>query len=338
MGKMIAYKLMPRTSFHIGARGIGIERTSDVIHSDTLFSAIVSAWRYLGAEMDGDGNMKLLEPFFAEPEQPPFKLSSALPFAGDTLLYPAPLVKHGSDKAVKKAEFLSEKVLLSCDIESSEKMQGGKVRLTKEEKNGILGSRSDCDDEGIWKSGEKAVVPRVTIDRISSASQIYHCGELHFAKDCGLYFIVELRDEEYEGHVERAVDFLSEEGIGGERSSGCGQFEYQKCPNSKPAASDGDVRYMTLSLYHPTRSEVEGGVLSDAAYNLVDSKGWIHSPDGSSHRRRSVWMITEGSVFSQPVSGDIVDVRPCDWHHHPVYRSGMALTMPISAQWEGNDG
>lgn len=337
MCKTIIYKLEPRASFHIGERGVGIERTSEIVHSDTLFAAIVCAWRALGEEMDGKGNMNLLKPFFSDPDQPPFRLSSAFPYVKDVLLLPAPLTKPGHDKKLKKVEFLSRSVLTSGKLGDSAEMQSGKVRLTYDEKKRVLDGSTDPDREFIWKSGHDAVVPRVTVDRISSASEIYHCGTLLFSEGCGIYFWVELRDESYEKYLNRAVDFLSEEGIGGERSSGHGQFSYEGPKGEKLPAMNGDEAYMTLSLYHPTCAEVRDGALDDAAYNLVNCRGWIYSPDGGSQRRRTVRMITEGSVLSRPVMGNIKDVSPDTWDHHPVYRYGLALTIPVLSRWEVRD-
>jgi len=398
MSKTIRYKLKPSGPFHIGGSGIGIEKTWDIIHSDTLFSAIVSAWRSLGEKIDSNGNMELLTPFFSEPGNPPFKLSSAFPYSKDVLLFPAPMIKTSSDKKERKAQFVSSKVLRSTKIEGSVPKQSGKVYVSKEERllfnisqdlQGIqdnlnkkivsemlrqefknneitltqnsvtsvetadntwcikdkqqayiiikkeekLNVYEDHIPSVIWKSGYDAIVPRVTIDRISSASAIYHCGELVFSDDCGLYFWVELIDESYEQHLSKAMEFLSEEGIGGERSIGCGRFSYTDPESvSLPTANDANL-YMTMSLYHPTCNEVKNGILDESAYELVTRRGWLRSPDGGAQRRKSVKMLAEGSVFSQPsFVGDIPDVRPKGWDHHPIYDYGLAFILPI--RWE----
>lgn len=336
MSKTVAYKLKPRTSFHVGEAGVGLEKTAEKIHSDTLFSAIASAWRHLGDEVDGNGRMSLLKPF--DPGSgfsPPFRLSSAFPYAKDVLLYPAPLTKSSGSKEIKKAKLVSRTVLLSGDIENSAALQSGEVRVTQEEKVCILRGRKKFDGDSIWWNDERTIVPRVTVDRVTSASEIYHCGELLFHKDCGLYFWVKFEDESYDTHVERAVDFLSEEGLGGERSSGCGQFEYEKMDNVSLPTPNEPKAYMTLSLYHPTRDEVDTGILDDAAYGMLNRRGWLFSPDGGAQRRRSVRMLVEGSVFSRPVDGDVVDIKPENtWNHHPVYRSGLALMLPVAERWE----
>jgi CRISPR-associated protein Csm4 len=317
--KTFVYKLSPRSSFHIGEKGIGIEETAEIIHSDTLFSAIASAWRSMGEDMDEKGNLKLLNPFVSD--QPPFKLSSAFPFAGDVLLFPAPMMRLGDTKEFKKVKFVSKEILLKDKIDDSVSIRNGKIMVTCDEGKSM--------PEKLW---EQDVAPRVSIDRISSASAIYHCGRLMFAESCGLYFLAQINDEKYKAYLDRAIDFLGDNGIGGERTTGHGQFTYKKEEANLPELQNAKS-YMTLSLYHPKKCEVESGVLDNARYDLINRRGWINSPDGSSHRRRSVMMLSEGSLFSKPVDGDVIDVKPIkDWEHHPIYRYGIAFNLPVS--WE----
>ena len=61
-------------------------------------------------------------------------------------------------------------------------------RLRKE-----FGVKENKEIKIFWKKE----VPRVVIDRKTSASNIYHFGEVSFAKDCGLYFLIDLRMKEY---------------------------------------------------------------------------------------------------------------------------------------------
>jgi len=45
MDRLVAYRLIPRSPFHFGERGIGLEETSILLHSDTLFSALCMTLR-----------------------------------------------------------------------------------------------------------------------------------------------------------------------------------------------------------------------------------------------------------------------------------------------------
>ncbi|MFQ6043556.1 MAG: type III-A CRISPR-associated RAMP protein Csm4 [Candidatus Poribacteria bacterium] len=326
MSQFFVYKLKPKASFHLGVAGVGIESTESIIHSDTLFAAIVSAWRYLG-EVDANGNIPLLEPFIQPDGDMPFYLSSAFPYVGDTILLPRPRIKLGEDKATKDIEFLSMEALreiIQGKLNEKETIQRGKIMLTDAE-------RKELDINFVWRSGKEtreARPPRVTIDRITSQTAIYFCGRVSFEGNCGLYFWVDVRDDEYKAHLDRAIDFLSEEGLGGERSIGHGQFTFRCDKAELPTFSNpnpSQIRYLTFALYHPTEDEVcRDGVLDGATYKLIERGGWIYSPDGKSQRRRRIKMLKEGALFNKPVAGDIVSVEPSNFPH-PVYRYGLAF-------------
>jgi len=107
MSRTRRYLLHPRGAFHFGERGVGVEETAELLHSDTLFSAIVSAWRMLGG---GDLDLPLIKPFI-EGQPPPFRISSALPFAGPITLFPRPVLPLGVEKALKDVRYVSRAAL-----------------------------------------------------------------------------------------------------------------------------------------------------------------------------------------------------------------------------------
>ncbi len=323
MSNLFIYKLKPRGSFHLGVAGVGIESTELIIHSDTLFSAIVSAWRHLDG-VDANGKIPLLEQFISPDSNAPFYLSSAFPYAGDTLLLPRPRIKLGEDKEMKKVEFLSVEALreiIQGNLCKKAIIQGGKIMITCAERKRLA-------QNFVWKSGREERPPRVTIDRMTSQTQIYFCGRVSFPNNCGLYFWVDVKDDEYKVHLKRAIDFLSDEGLGGERSIGHGQFTYCCDKDELPTFGNpnlSQIKYLTLALYHPTKNEVcRDEVLDGAAYELMERGGWIYSPDGKSQRRQKVKMLKEGALLNKPIAGDIVSVEPSNFPH-PVYRYGLAF-------------
>lgn len=332
MSHVFIYKLKPKATFHLGVAGVGIEATESIIHSDTLFSAIVSAWCHLG-EVDDNGKIPILEPFIQPDGNTPFYLSSAFPYAGDMLLLPCPRIKLVEDKNTKKIEFISVEALqevIQGRLDEKAVIQGGQIMITCAEYK-----RLACDfawksnkEERLWKSGRKTRTPRVTIDRITSQTQIYFCGRVSFEQNCGLYFWVDVRDEKYKNHLDSAIDFLSDEGLGGERSIGHGQFTFHCEMAELPTFSNpnpSQTKYLTLALYHPTEDEVcRDEILDGAAYKLMERGGWIYSPDGRSKRRKRIKMLREGALFNKPIVGDIVSVEPSDFPH-PVYRYGLAF-------------
>ena len=122
MAAMKLFKLAPRTAFHFGQRGVGMEGTQVFCHADTLFSALCLTLREL--EREGSAALtRLLERFPRQgqpADSPPFRLTSAFPYAGDVLFFPKPLVpgnlkpavgqEHG--KTLKEVQFVFSVCLL----------------------------------------------------------------------------------------------------------------------------------------------------------------------------------------------------------------------------------
>jgi CRISPR-associated protein Csm4 len=66
------------------------------------------------------------------------------------------------------------------------------------------------------------------------------------------------------------------------------------------------------------------------SYSLLERGGWVSSSNpGHQVRRKKVRMLGEGSVFKGEPIGQLADVRPYKEFPHPVYRSGISLTLPI---------
>jgi CRISPR-associated protein Csm4 len=128
------------------------------------------------------------------------------------------------------------------------------------------------------------------------------------------------------------LDVLGDSGIGGERSGGHGQFIVSHRQQlSRPDVRNG--RFITLAHYNPLQGE-KAVLNSGAAYNLVDRRGWMSSPDRSSLRRKSVKMVAAGGVLraipGQARYGRLVDVTPEDFDIHKVWRYGYAFPIGLA--------
>lgn len=183
-------------------------------------------------------------------------------------------------------------------------------------------------------------VPHVSIDRSTHASNLYHTSFVHYLWDAhgenpkslsGLYFLLHLNDEKLEQEIRAAFEFLGEEGLGGERSSGAGRFGVEWKPLTKEwqelVKFEKATKHCLLSLYSPELMPLK---IEDAQYELIERGGWIGSPfSGRQLRRMSLRMFTEGSVFCQKLKGQLADVTPAGFREHKIYRNGLALTLPI---------
>jgi CRISPR-associated protein Csm4 len=336
-----AYYLEARSPFHLGERGVGLEATEVMAHADTLFSALCLTCR----EWYGEAVLEeLLNAFLTNP---PFLLSSAFPYAelgGHIIrLYPRPQgmppgAVEADHKKLKKVKWVSEEVFRqwiggTLRIESTRPLQDGEVWLSREEAQ-ALHVPDDADQAGkpfrLWESGE---VPRVSVDRASSASQIYRAGRVRFVPGGGLWVAFLWRVGDWQDRVEQLLHVLGDAGMGGERSAGNGQFSVS---GSDPLElPDPSTRFVNLATYWPRQDEIEGLLSERVAYTLIMRRGWMGSPEGNALRRKAVRMFGEGSVLNLPpnkaVLGGLADVTPNVFRHHRVYRYGYALPVGMEA-------
>lgn len=376
MSSMRVYKIQPWGPFYFGERGVGLEETGDFLHSDSLFSAIASAWSRLGPGMSDidpnkENNLEILERF--RMGTPPFRISSALPYAGDIFFFPRPLVPLGSSKHARKVRFISEGAwqFLCAGREPSERdlIQGGTVWVNSTERESIVGlltanlpskareaqqkkyNASPAQIQ-IWSGRSTPPVPHVSIHRMTSLANLHHQARLQFIQSAGLYFWVEVNDPAFFSRIEAALACLQDDGLGGRRSTGHGQFRVIPLVRDLPKVFGARFQ-VTLALYRPSEAEVNSGLLDEGHYELLSRGGWITSGDGMRFRRRSIRMLVEGSVFpitrtlhgtfenvrpaplENMTNGGIKDATPSDLPNaitHPVWRYGNTLAMPL--RWE----
>jgi len=330
------YRLRFRAPLHVGERGVGQEVTRAHVPADTLFSAICSTWRELYGLEDLEG--ALLPAFRGE--RAPFLLTSAFPYAGDVRFFPRPLVRLRIEdqKALRRARFVSEAVF--AEILRGETppfnrglcVNGGAVWVSREEKAALTRWTDDASGEiALWK---QTVAPRVTLDRITSASEIRHFGRLLFAEGCGLWFAAKL-DEVWRDRFEGALRLLGDSGLGGERGAGHGLFTFDRFSDVPlPDAGEDAGHFVTLAPCYP-KDESEAAALSTGAavsYELMPRRGWVGSPEAGSLRRRMIWMFAEGSVLGGAGSaGQLALVTPAA-SPHDVLRYGFAFPVGIACR------
>lgn len=367
MSNLIPIQLAFHNGLHIGVSGVDLEESGVSVPADTLFAALVDARRRSGEAID-----PFLAPFIAQPPDPPFVITSAFPCAGEVRFYPAPvdmtellnertLLERG--KVVRGVRYLSEELFRralkgekldawlfpadeNAEPETGAALQGGALWLTKDEAGALPPALRPKKDRlralrfrRLWSNDR---IPRVTLDRVTSASTIFHAGRVSFAPGCGLWFGAQwLRPDEPVGGqgptwreaFMAGLRMLADDGLGGERAVGYGAFRLDvgqafSLPDPMP-----DQRAYLLSRYHPRAEELPPALAGeDCAYSLVSIGGWMRAPGAPAQRRRRVHMLAEGSLVRLPraPAGDVVDVKPIydaveGQPPHGVYRYGIAL-------------
>ena len=173
---MIAVDIALRGAFHVGGLGVGREATLEHVPSDTLYSALVSAWLATGDR----------GPF----DVPPLRLTSAFPRIGDLRIFPKPCLRVRVSAAQR--EVLGK--LLSAGRWCSERIfrqliRGVDVTALAVQTNFVRGVWFHPDDpppagtQWFWENDEP--VPHVAIDRLSNSPNLFHTGRTTYAPGVG---------------------------------------------------------------------------------------------------------------------------------------------------------
>jgi CRISPR-associated protein Csm4 len=337
------YRLHLKGPLHVGSWGIGREETLGYIPSDTLFGALVVAWAALGLP---------LGPFLGHGQPPAMRVTSAFPWAGPVRFFPRPLrylewPTAVPFKRIKQATWVSEALfhmLRRGEIphrhldEGLNFIQGGSVWLTGAEREAISRATGLADYPGdpltdlyLWRD---AAVPRVTVDRTRSASNLFHTGRVTFADGCGLWLAAAGDDL---SALEAGLAYLQDTGLGGLRATGHGAFEWQTWAEAEALPQPGDGGYfVSLSRYAPQPAEFEATLRApEAAFGLETVAGWCLDDGNTPWRRKQVCLVREGAYLGWPgyAPGHLVDVTPegvGDFaDRRRVYRYGLAF--PVAA-------
>jgi CRISPR-associated protein Csm4 len=346
-----------RASVHFGELGIGIEETSERVHSDTLFSGWINAYARLfgGTEVEN-----LLQRFLNSP-QPPVRMSSTFIYRqkGRDFVYylprPSKFPRNYPErddlaffKTYKKLKYLPLNIWQrwyqgeGFTTEGEECDRAELEATTKKSRaSGVL-HRAGAFDYGT--TFKKDLLPKVAIDRVTRATNFYHTGFVQYEGEqngngtnshSGLYFLLQFpeKNQDLENRLYAALNLLGEEGLGGERSSGAGRFDIDNW--SDLSSEWQDVVKFERGNYHCLISlfwqfPLPPEFLQNSSYEITERGGWIGSPfSGQQLRRKKVQMFTEGSVFTSMLSGQLADVTPQEFNTHRIYRNGISLSLPI---------
>lgn len=342
--KLIRYETVLmnfQAGLHLGgSRPDDYSRSEIQLHSDTLKSALFAC----DVELQGKADMGFWDSFL---------LSSAFPYCGEIRFLPKPMLQlqefdkdeledNMLGKTFKKIHYLDSEIWLDAVTNRTLK-----IRKKWLSTDGSFCSKHDYFFSTEYRTGEnekgerrekKIVVSevqsRVSVPRFGSRDpEPFELDRLFFAKDSGLYCMMEITDEKYRNRIHNAWQLLSENGIGTDRTYGNGHFLLSFGNMSFKAVEKPNGR-INLSLFCPTKFEIEQIDLSASSYRVIKRGGRIASPSNESNRylfKRSVYMMDNASVFktTHNLLGTTHDLRPNETQvEHPIYREGKALFFP----------
>ena len=354
MPQLTPYHLAFHSGLHVGAGVDNLNTSLTWVPSDTLWTAVLSTWLLMGHDVS--------EIVPGVDATPPFRLTSAFPFAGDVRFFPMPvdlrsiftaemLRTEGAGKTLKRIRWLSETLLrvaltgepldsyLFPESEDEKPkdglaLQGGALWLHRQDADKLPEAIRQLENgrprplralrrQTVWK---KQTVQRVAVQRINSNPNLFQVERVNFRVGCGLWFGVEGQFTE----MDSIVKLLGESGLGGGRANGYGGFSVNKKPALVlPDATDQTDAYL-LSRWHPRPDEFDLLREPTSAYRLVSVGGYLHTYQDVAQRRKRVYMVTEGSLLPALPVGDAPNVQPTYNNSqgdtpHPVYRPGFVV-------------
>jgi CRISPR type III-A-associated RAMP protein Csm4 len=356
--KLTAIKFHFTTPLHVGTVRADYDTSEKMIHSDTLYSAIIWAWSVLGMEEEIP---KLVE-------EANFTISSLFPFyqsekkdSKAVYFFPKPtgtLItdKYQHHKKVKSIRYLDINAFKEClngepflYYSTTEERKGNSVSILNAEtskvggfklRNGILSNNDTLPNNSFIVS---EVYPRVYVPRYGEEgdTQIYYIERLFFKEQSGLFCLAKFDNEEIKSKVIAALRFLQDEGFGTDKHVGNGLFEL-KCEDFEDFDNlqIESNHAVSLSLFCPeSKEQIEGMLGKKAAFDTIKRGGWITEEGYLTYRKKSVYMFTEGSIFETKDTkskGKTVDLQPDNKYlptenpvTHSIYRVGRSLFLPI---------
>lgn len=297
--------------------------------SDLLFSAMVNIWQ----KVYGDAT-QLINSF----ETDLIRLSSAFFFIGNKeqkrlRFLPKPVVANlkstDQHKKLKRIAYVSEAIINQGVLpdqwfnpDCCTLLEGNLLCLNEEL------SHIKVDKISVYK---EVTIPKVKVHTLEKENRLYSQSNILFPPEedsqieKGYYFYLEenLPPDKQEKFM-AVLNLMADEGLGGDRSSGCGLFKEVRITEA-PALTETSDYYLSLSLINPAKEEQHAFLY----YPIVTRGG---RRINSHQRLKMVNMVGEGAILSQKIAGRIVDISPNNDGRYKRY--GKAFLYPLNTNIE----
>lgn len=353
---MIKYTLIPysNSKFRIGKSDW--HDSDDVIHSDTLFSAIVNCYNLL---FGNEQTNKLIDVFLSGQ----IRLSSVWyciyikdkkSNTGKYIdFFPKPYnIKPSQElpeetpintaKKAKKINYVSKDTLDHILKMYDANTETFSVDLTNTNRFFHLGSEFVHTNDELDYSftstkniKSKGTVSKNKIDRKTSGvieenghGQLFQ--EIDLELQCieekayfvepHMFFLAEVPDL-HKSNFDAAVRLMCDEGLGGERSFGKGVFKKLDINQYNSFENRRPNQpFVLLSLLNP-KNEIQNFKKSLIGYDSILRGGWA-----GDELKYKVRMVKEGAVFKEKIAGSLVNVTPDEYNGgHPIYQNGIGF-------------
>ncbi|MCB0522496.1 MAG: type III-A CRISPR-associated RAMP protein Csm4 [Lewinellaceae bacterium] len=327
------------TPLHIGTVKAEMDTSESILHSDSLYAAIVHAWAQLGVN---------LYDIVDEGGGPKFALSSMFPFCtveGKEIYFlpvPKGVLKpdladtNTGQKDIDKVQYM--------DMDWFRQLQpAGSLKIKKSDIKGKYLTAVEGFDERFMS---REVYPRVKVPRDQEREDPspYYLERIFFQQGAGFYCLAIWDTPSVKQNVLAALRYLGDEGLGTDRHVGNGMFEVKESKSGAGFLLSNDSAYKTnVSLFCPPKPSVLQDMLGgQAAYDLpIKRGGWMSRENYLSYRKKAVFMFREGGIFktNETVVGQTVNLAPERTPRQlpegeSVWRCGKSIFLPIHRKTE----
>ena len=322
------------TPVHFGdtANGGGLDKFALQCSADTLFAALCNEAANKGSDA--------VETLVKKTAEGKIVFSSLFPYwrTADSDLYfylPKPLLKLEQEEQQSAKSFEEIKQLAT-----KLKKQKKSTYIRASQINSLLKYGGSNGQFAVPEFAAPLVAGRVALREEKPLP--YYVGSYVFSKHSGLYFILGVEHEEEFALIKDLLLSLGYSGIGGKRSSGYGKFKL--ADDELELFDDGGVydddTAIALMLYNekskyqmclapvcPCVDEI--AVVKQGSYKLIKRSGFIASSAAKDNiKRNSIYMLQEGSCFSERLRGQMLQ-QTVDGLAHDIYRDGIGMFVGL---------
>ncbi len=336
--KAVILKCRPESRFHFGKVGLdpnsSLNDTSEIIHSDTIFSALINIAAQIGGSPAANSLGDLFDKCWVRISSGFYCLQN-----GEDYVYflPKPeyytLKTDGSYKSHARTRFISSEVWASGYLQD-EWVDNG-IQKYQHDQFAAFDWEMPTGLENSFSFFKTMTAPRVHARKQDQEDSFYFLTSLTInpsgnrvdnSPDVHFYFLMDLKnsDEEHPGFsiLETVLKLLPDTGLGGERTGGCGLFEGIEIRDFE-FQDFNSTHWATLSLALPDEND-PASLSSFLNFKTVIRGGRETSTDGKLNHIR---MIAEGALVTETETGSIVNISNKPGTNY--WRHGKPLCLPV---------
>lgn len=331
--KLVLFQCRAGSPFRLGQ--VSLDTTDDIIHADTLCSALLNVHSLcFGREASDQLVMAIAKG--------QIRFSSAFHCIeqAENYIYYLPKPSSFSPPGIDDPKTRKRIRYISLGAWSAAENGGilGGTHFTTHQELTLLGLEKH-ENLADFPLVKEALIPHVRVHHDGQDEGYYNSLRLEMQAwtSRGRYWQVHyycLLDDRAESSISKklhtALHMLADEGVGGDRSVGCGLFESVSVHEASgfPLPQEHSKHLVSLS---PTRPADAHEFAAFSSYRFqTRGGGTVGRSSNEIEHRKQVRMIAEGASLSRPVLGSFADVSPAPQSEDSVrmLRYGINLSIP----------